>query len=291
MEKFILNQPQKESQNDPQENKEREIINNPDFIDLFYGLIKHKMGYDEVHLLNDIHHITKHHLNTKSDYDELSQDNECTINNQTEYCIQDLITTWRQDRNYYNKIQNENSGKYNKLFKYLSTLDPKQLTVIHTVSRIHFIINHQILISDEDNIEDQKEEGGNKRLIRSRQIGDIDDDEHKFNKFINEVIDDKTVRKEIDGCLRDLLLDNLIESGMKREDAAALLKYIIDNDYDTDAIGQDALDCNNGDPFLRYHQSNIMKQHDAIRKQMILISESMNGWKEMLGVNEGREIK
>ena len=227
-----------------------------EFTNIFMSMLSEKHNYFIHNFLNDFEYLKKEHLQKNpSNYQHLTT---CKIDNNVDLCAHDLIIQFRDNR--VSSIKKYVENQYKSFMDYLQTLDHQQMAILHIVSKTHFIINHQILISDEDNIEDSKEEARDKKMIRSRQIGGNDGDEQKFNKFINEVIDDKTIKKETDGCLRDSLFDNLLKSGIKREEAAALIKYIIDNDYDTDAIGADAVDCNNGDPFLRYHQSNIMKQ-------------------------------
>ena len=170
------------------------------------------------------------------------------------------------------------------MFEYLSSLDTKQLHVIHTLSRMHFILHHQFITDEidndaetkddiDENLDDTGQGNGNnsgvrKRIIRSREAmiritldADIGE-ETKFNKFVNDVGDgedsDESETDTVSGGVRDTIWDRFVEAGVDKESATSFMEYLIVNDYDTDAIIDDIVD--EDDKWLQYTQSNLFKE-------------------------------
>ena len=74
-----------------------------EFLDIFFVLFVDKFNYDNTNLIDDIHHISNNHLQSKLDYDQLIKYNACPIDNDFDLCIHDLVTTWREDETMHSK--------------------------------------------------------------------------------------------------------------------------------------------------------------------------------------------
>ena len=230
-----------------------------EFTDIFMYTLSEKHNYFVHDLLNDFQHLNMYHLN----YKHIQQLQTCTINNKIDYCVHDLIIQFRDHRmKSLKKYQQHN--KYKLFMEYLQRMDHRQMTLLNIVSKIHFVINHQMIISDDKEEKNLDDEVPNRRIIRSRTAGmnRDDEDDAKYNKFVNEItIDgDNEPAKSVDNCSTDLLWNNLIESGVEEKEASAIMEYVMDNKYDTDALAEDIIDCDGNDPYLKYPQCNIMNQ-------------------------------
>ena len=159
-------------------------------------------------------------------------------------------------------------NKYRELFNYLNKLTTKEMNLLNIMCRIHFVLNHQIVTETDDNHDDNV---SNFRIIRSREtIGNArrsNNGQAKFSKFVNEVIvyvdvdgdgvSDVDIGHGAKGGLSDFIWDKLVEIGVTREFATVFVNYLYEQDYDSDAIEQDIIDCDVNDLSLTYKGSFI----------------------------------
>ena len=227
-----------------------------EFTDIFMYTLSEKHNYFVHDLLNDFQHLNMYHLN--KDGKKLQT---CTIDNNVEYCVHDLIIEYR-DNGLKATGKYEQHDKYKSFMKYLQKLDHEQMTMLNIVSKIHFTIKHQDEIMSDDDNETQMHTSNIKLPPARLSVLDANNgDESVYNKFVNEIaIEDQPAANVGNNCPRDVVWDNLVKSGVKPQQATDLMQYLINNHYDTDAAADDIIDCDGNDLYLTYGQSNIIQQ-------------------------------